>query len=383
MSKKILIGQLASYGDCLYATTIAKQIKHDYPDSHITWAVATRYKTILNLNPHVDEIWEIPPTYGDIFTVGWKRFKKEALQRKKLGEFDEIILSQIAPRWIQFKGTIRGTTLSAYNKPITVDPSPVVRLSDEEVEHVRLFAEKNNLQSFKKVVLFECSPTSGQSKHVTIEFALSVAKLVTRVLPDICFILSSPTKIETGNNHIIDASELSFRENAELTKYCDLLVGCSSGISWIATSDWAKKLPMIQLLDRNYGLFYGIKYDHTLHELAHDHILEVFTPSKESIGDCITLVLQGNFQEAKEKYHESYTVSYENFRSMIILLLKNKHPFAGLAMLLRYKKTHTHLSLKRLILYFVGAYWLFLLLALKKGAQYLLTKERWADATAD
>ena len=57
MSKKFLIGQLACYGDCLFATTIAKQIRHDYPDSHITWAVSSKYRSIVEHNPDIDKIW--------------------------------------------------------------------------------------------------------------------------------------------------------------------------------------------------------------------------------------------------------------------------------------------------------------------------------------
>src|ERR1700712_4612811 len=112
--KKFLIGQLASFGDCLYATAIAKQIKNDYPESHITWAVAAKYKSILKLNPHVDAIWEVEFLPDDNNLTAWRKFKNKALQRKANGEFDEIIFSPIAPdNWIHFNGTIRGSILSS------------------------------------------------------------------------------------------------------------------------------------------------------------------------------------------------------------------------------------------------------------------------------
>ena len=45
--KNILLVQLFSNGDCLYATTIARQIKQDYPGCKLTWAIASFCKDII------------------------------------------------------------------------------------------------------------------------------------------------------------------------------------------------------------------------------------------------------------------------------------------------------------------------------------------------
>ena len=58
-TKRYFIFQFAAYGDCLYATTIAKQIKNDEPDCHITWGISTKFKSILIGNPNVDEVLEL------------------------------------------------------------------------------------------------------------------------------------------------------------------------------------------------------------------------------------------------------------------------------------------------------------------------------------
>ena len=58
--KKILLLQLMSNGDCLYATAIARQIKEDNPGCQLTWAIASFCKTIIDGNPYVDAVWEIP-----------------------------------------------------------------------------------------------------------------------------------------------------------------------------------------------------------------------------------------------------------------------------------------------------------------------------------
>ncbi len=366
VTKKFLIVQLANFGDCLYATTIAKQIKHDHPHSHLTWAISDRYSSILSLNPHVDAVWKIPTSYGDIFTTAWERVVKEAKERQEAGEFDEIIFSQTTPRWTHYTGTLRNTILSTYGHPITVSKEPVVRLSQEEVDHVNDFAKKYKLEHFKNVVLFECSPTSGQADRMNTQSALHIAKTISEKDNTVCFILSTPQAIETGSNQIVDASELSFKENAELTKYCTLLIGCSSGITWISTSDWAKKLPMIQLLNRNFQLFYGVSYDHRLSHLPHEHIIEMLSFSPSDVMNCIIAILDGNFIEAKKAHHENYRVDRFNFRSTALLLLKYKHFIAPLPLLFRYKKNFAYVTYSGLSLSLLEAYMLFIVLACKK-----------------
>ena len=57
---RILLGMLGSNGDCLYATAIARQIKHDFPGCHLTWAVASLCRNVLFNNTDIDALWEIP-----------------------------------------------------------------------------------------------------------------------------------------------------------------------------------------------------------------------------------------------------------------------------------------------------------------------------------
>lgn len=315
MGKTFLIGQLERFGDCLFATTLAKQIQHDHPESRITWAVLSKYKSILELNPDIDEIWEIIPTSEDYYGSVWNEFETEALKRQADGEFDKIIFSQISPRnWIRYNGTIRGTILSAYEKPITVSVEPVVRLSDTEVENVKNFAEKYNLASFKNVILFECAPSSEQSK-VNIEFALKVADEITQREKETCIILTTTQKLNLANPNIIDASELSFRENAELTKYCNLLIGCSSGITWLSTSDWAKKLPMIQLLSADLWIFAGVHYDFQINHLDNSQIVEMIEFNERKTVECVLSVIENGVSETKPKFHQDYQPGYFDLKN--------------------------------------------------------------------
>ncbi len=61
-----------------------------------------------------------------------------------------------------YDGTVRSSLFRGYGKPITVPVTPVLRLSEEEVEKARDFAERYHLQEYKNVILFEFAPQSGQ-----------------------------------------------------------------------------------------------------------------------------------------------------------------------------------------------------------------------------
>lgn len=316
MRKKFLIGQLGRFGDCLYATALAKQIKNDYPDCHLTWAIAENYKSILELNPDIDSVWEIPATDGDYAKEGWEKFENEALKRQNNGEFDEIFLSQITPRnWIRFNGTIRGAILSAYQKPMTVSVAPVIRLTETEVNRVKIFTEKHQLSNFKHTILFECAPGSEQSA-VDIDFAERVAKVITEQNKDVCFILSSQQKLKVKSPQIIDASELSFRENAELTKYCTLLIGCSSGITWLSTSDWAKKLPMVQLLNSDLIIYAGVHFDFELNNLDSSQVLEMVEFDENKTVDCVNSIIENGFETTKLNFHQIYKPNFNHGKSV-------------------------------------------------------------------
>ena len=128
--RKFLIGQLGSYGDCLYATTIARQIKNDYPECHLTWAIGSMYRPILKENPFIDEIWEVSLADNNKMYEAWQKFEKKAYERKDLGEFDEVFLTQINPNNFQnFDGTVRSSIYRGYPKPITVPVAPILRLT--------------------------------------------------------------------------------------------------------------------------------------------------------------------------------------------------------------------------------------------------------------
>ena len=57
--ERILLVHLIANGDCLMATTVARQIKTDFPGSHLTWAIGYKCRHVIDNNPYVDEIWSV------------------------------------------------------------------------------------------------------------------------------------------------------------------------------------------------------------------------------------------------------------------------------------------------------------------------------------
>ena len=307
-SERILLGHLATFGDCLYATAIARQIKHDYPYCHLTWAVGSPYRQTIENNPYVDAIWEIPISNRNDIERVWRTFAREAKQKQTTGEFDKIFLTQIAPdNYQNFDGTLRSSIFRGYPRQITVPIIPSIRLRPDEIERVQQFVVLHGINRRKNVILFECASYSSQS-FVSPEFAMEAALLVLEQVPDCSFILSSNVKIVSSDTRIIDGSILRFRENAELTKYCTLLVGGSSGVSWLATSDWAKPLPTIQLLTKEMGTYASMCHDAEYFGLPYEHIIEMTECSTQHLANCIIASMNQSFSEVRRDFHEHIMV---------------------------------------------------------------------------
>lgn len=294
-------------GDCLFSTVIARQIKEiDYPNCHLTWAVNGKCSPAVLLNPYVDDVWEIPTEKSITSIDEWNGFVAEAEKKEKKGDFDAVFLTQIiGENNLNYDGGIRSSTYNNYGREITVSHQPVIRLSENEVENVRRFAEKHALGKYKQVVLVECGPDSF-SAALNPQSAYQLASDFTAKNGDLAFVLSSNKQIASTQPNIIDASALTFRENAELTKYCDLFVGCASGISWLATTNWAKKLNMILVINQNHGVLPSMIYDHEYVKLPTNHIIEIKSgqDSIKKLEQCLSRVLNGDFSGARRIFNE-------------------------------------------------------------------------------
>ncbi|HEY5405619.1 MAG TPA: hypothetical protein VIJ92_00965 [Ginsengibacter sp.] len=316
--QKILLVQLFSNGDCLYATAIARQIKKDYPGCHLTWAIAGFCKSIIVNNPYVDEIMEVNSVAKkDI--AAFRKFKKEVAEKKSKRQLDLVFITQsMDTNEALYDGCIRSAIFRTYPNPITVPVQPVLKLSETEIENARLFSIQYNLSNYKQVILFEFAPLSGQSA-ITKEIAVKIAEELCEN-KDIAIILSSGNKIQHANRNIIDGSVLSLRETAALTHYCSMLLGCSSGITWISTSDAAKQLPMIQIINPETYWVNSVSRDFKRFGIDTNALIELTHLNETELVNCIKEALV-NFSSARAKYNQEISVHFKATRKIVYNLL--------------------------------------------------------------
>jgi hypothetical protein len=317
---RILLVHLFANGDCLYATTVARQIRQDHPGCRLTWAIAGYCKNIILNNPDIDEVLVIE----EITYANWEQHRKDFFRNvrrmKRDGRFDVIVFTQIVDGNLSYYDQcLRSAIFRCYGKPVTVPVQAVLRLTEEEMDRVREFVAVHRLSDYRQVILFEFSPRSQQA-NFTAARALAIAKQVT-ANPSVAAVLSSQSKNEINDPRIVDGSVLSLRETAWLSNFCTLLVGCSSGVSWSTMSDAGKRLPMVQVLDPNAYWLNSVVNDHQRFGLPVDHIIEMDDSSPERITQCVVKIVEEGFEEAKPVYHTVMPVQFRITRGILVSLL--------------------------------------------------------------
>ena len=317
ISQKILLVHLYSNGDCLYATAVARQIKHDFPGCNLTWAIASFCKSIIANNPYVDDIMEIEIVKDDV--DNFRKRKKEFYLLKQQGKFDEIFITHLMDTNLAYyDGCIRSAIFRAYPNPITVPIQPVLNLYEHEINKAAAFAAENQLQDYKHIILFEFAPQSRQL-HITKELAISISEKLA-ANKEVAIVLSSANTITHPFTNIIDGSSLTFRETAAITHYCTMLLGCSSGITWISTSDAAKQLPMVQLINPAGAWLNPISRDFKRFDLDTGNLIELTEINETEIVNCMNDAIV-NFRAAKEKYNNEIPVNFKTSRKIIYNLI--------------------------------------------------------------
>lgn len=318
LHNKILLVQLFSNGDCLYATTIAGQIKQDYPGCHLTWAVAGFCRNILEGNPYIDAILEINDVpKNDV--VAFRRLKKRLYTEKRNGVWKELFITHIMDsNQAYYDGCIRTTIFRAYPHTVSISNTPVLSISEIEKNKVQEFVQLHSIDKYDHVILFEFAPQSGQLP-ITKEMALNIAEKLSSN-EKVAVILSSAQKILHPNKNIIDGSPLTLRETAALTLYCTLLIGCSSGITWITTSDAAKLLPMIQLVNPYTDWVNPVSRDFKRFGKSTDFIIDIIDFNEQSVVNCVREALT-DFSSAKRIYDQVIPLHFKTTRKIVYNLL--------------------------------------------------------------
>jgi hypothetical protein len=315
--KKILLGQLSSNGDVAYATILARQLRHDNPDAHLTWAVSSPYAGLLKNNPHINEIWQVPVEGWNWNAKIWRLFEREAIRRYRRREFDEILLSQITPSNVSnYDGTVRPSILRSLGRPITVPIENVVRLTDDEIEKVEAYVRDNEIDKFEQRILFECETRSGQS-FVTPDLAQEIAQKLYALLPNATVIFSAAGPITLRDQRSRYAGRLSLREVAHLTHFCSVFVGAGSGGTVMATSTAAKLLPTVLLLSAETSVFASFAHDFEYFGIDHPGIIEITHQSPGHIASCIALVCREGAAPALPEFGVRIPVHFEHYRKIV------------------------------------------------------------------
>jgi hypothetical protein len=250
----------------------------------------------------------------------WIQFERSARERRQRGDFTDVFTTQIYPGNLgNFDGTVRASIFRGYPHPITVPVTPVIRLAPRELERVGAFVRDHQLDDGRPVVLFECASYSGQS-FVTPAWANEVSGFAIERLPTVRVVMTSGfSKAQAGT---IDGSQLTFREVAALTHYCALFIGCSSGLTWLCTSDAAKRIPMIQCLSTRSGLYGAVADDLDYWGLPSDHVIEMRDVSAERAAHCAVEVLQNGAAMARAQYHQRAPFRLDVYYDLILPLLR-------------------------------------------------------------
>ena len=91
---RVALVQLAAYGDCLFATLVARQIKRDHPGCHLTWVIGDKCASILDGNPHVDAVHKIVLSSRDeALSSGWEKAKTWVTDQVRMGNLENSNLA--------------------------------------------------------------------------------------------------------------------------------------------------------------------------------------------------------------------------------------------------------------------------------------------------
>jgi hypothetical protein len=328
---RILLGQLGANGDCLYATILARQLRHDHPQAHITWAISSQCVDVLRNNPDINEIWRIPVANWSHQEQMWRIFEGEAFRRYKQSDFDFVLLSQIWPNnFRNFDGTIRPSLLRSYGRPVTVPIENVICLSADEVDRVESYVVEQDIAKFENRILFECSSKSGQS-FVTPDLAQEIAGHIYDTLPNTTVIFLTNLPITLRDPRSRYAGQLSLRECGRLTHHCSLFIGCGSGGTVAASSTASKPLPMLLLLSASTSVFASFAHDFEYFGIACREVMETTSEDPQSIAMAAAAICRDGMAVARETIEHGIPVCFNWYFQLIEQVLLRRMQFLDAA----------------------------------------------------
>jgi hypothetical protein len=353
---RVLLGHLTSNGDCLYATAVARQIKQDFPESHLTWAISSLCRSVLINNPDVDEIWALPMGCWSEMDAAWTLFEREAHELADTGRFDHVFLTQISPaRFANYDGTVRPSIFRNFGRALTVPVDVTISLTPEETAAVDAWFADTAAASASQVVLFECSSKSGQS-FLTLPGALELARAITQARQRTAVIISTHETFESDNPRIVSGNGLSIRQVARLTEHVDLFVGCGSGLTVAATSGAAKPgLPNIQILKRATSVYASFRHDFAYFGKPTAQFMELTSEDPAHLAKALLAAVCDGFAAAQARFDDPVPLDFQWYLQLIQQMLVDvgRYVEAMQSLLITADRFGWHPDLRRFGRYFV------------------------------
>jgi ADP-heptose:LPS heptosyltransferase len=319
--EKILLIQLFSNGDCLYVTAIVRYIKQKNPSSYITWVVSTKCKNMLINNPDIDEIEEVTIQDTSKNEEVFNRVLKDAHQKMKSGLYSEVIVPQLLGSNMKYyDGIVCSSLFRSAGLGNNELAPPRLYLMPQEIATAQKFAEQHQLSNYQHIVLFECAPQTNQLL-LTDELILAYSKKIIEQ-GNACVILSAPKAYHFNAPHIFDGNTLSIRETVALTHHCTILLGCSSGISWAATSNAAKPLQFVQILAPDAYYFNPLSITLKKWQQPLDRLIELVRFDVLKIGEVFRDIFSKDFDSAKAMHNQPVQVQFRLHRGIVHGFLK-------------------------------------------------------------
>ncbi|MDW8075779.1 MAG: glycosyltransferase family 9 protein [Bacteroidota bacterium] len=238
---KIGIVLFRTAGDVVNGTIATRQLKHTFPNSHITWFVSERYAFVLDNNPDVDEVVALP---GDPFQLDAQI--GQLLSTRRWDRF-YILAPHLAYADVP-GGDLTELMFSKLDIPLTVPLRPVVVLRPEEVQRARQWWSQ--LPANRPRILVETEFHSEQTPWDK-SYALEMIHRLAPAQPVFVFTAKNcPPYLDELRQSYPDVvwCNLPFRDNAELYNLCDAFIGVASGISCLTNALWCREdVPHIEV----------------------------------------------------------------------------------------------------------------------------------------
>jgi glycosyltransferase involved in cell wall biosynthesis/ADP-heptose:LPS heptosyltransferase/2-polyprenyl-3-methyl-5-hydroxy-6-metoxy-1,4-benzoquinol methylase/Flp pilus assembly protein TadD len=261
-------------GDILNCTPIAKQLKINEPDCHITWFTAAKYRFILENNPYIDEIITLE---GDVLALD-KEIPRLQAERPWTRFFTPApyMNYDVLPG-----GSLLDLIKTAARLDWTFEFIPIFSLTEKEKLAARMYWQA--LPKGKKI-LVETEFYSEQS-HWKDDYAFEMADELREIDPVYVFTAKNKPPFFDEFHEKYPRSVWCaepFRLNAEFFNLADAFIGVSSGISCVTFSDYCRRdVPRIEVsrgehwsaagyahLSELYICYHRARFNEALHSLA-------------------------------------------------------------------------------------------------------------------